>query len=171
LKVGLRSARLLSVEEAIDIQGLGSRELAEKASRLLPSGAGLAGRIYARAFERGSLDLEGLGLSARSEAAWRERFALKSLSLIRVAKEESALAGAATEKAVFGLQGGGEIECVKIPMPGGEGTRATLCVSSQLGCRMGCAFCETGKAGLRRDLSAAEIVAQVLGSRTQLGWN
>jgi 23S rRNA (adenine2503-C2)-methyltransferase len=56
-------------------------------------------------------------------------------------------------------------------MPGGDGKKSTLCVSSQAGCRMGCAFCETGRAGLRRNLSAAEIVAQVLTSRVELGWN
>ena len=50
-----------------------------------------------------------------------------------------------------------ESESVIIPMQG----RSTLCVSSQIGCKMGCAFCETGKMGLRKQLSAAEIVAQV----------
>jgi 23S rRNA (adenine2503-C2)-methyltransferase len=49
------------------------------------------------------------------------------------------------------------IESVLIPMNSGW----TLCVSSQVGCRMGCAFCETGKMGLVRSLSVAEIVAQL----------
>jgi 23S rRNA (adenine2503-C2)-methyltransferase len=162
-----------NVTEAIDILGLGSTELAETASRLLPSGAGLAGRIYARSFEAGSLDLDGLGLSPTSLSAWRERFALRLLPVIRVIKEDDKAEDGATgtAKAVLGLRDGGEIECVRIPMRGGDGHKATLCVSSQLGCRMGCAFCETGHGGFKRNLAAAEIVAQVLTARKRLGWN
>jgi len=48
---------------------------------------------------------------------------------------------------------------VAMPAPGGRSW--SLCVSSQVGCRMGCSFCETGRMGLLRNLSAAEIVAQV----------
>jgi 23S rRNA (adenine2503-C2)-methyltransferase len=157
------------VEEAIDILGLGSPELLESASRLLPSGAGVAGRLYSRAFRTGALETGGLGLSRRSEAAWRERFAVRLLEVLRVARDES---GAdPTEKAVMGLADGAAIECVRIPMPGGMGAKSTLCVSSQVGCRMGCAFCETGRGGLLRDLKAAEIVAQVLTARVALGWD
>ncbi len=59
-----------------------------------------------------------------------------------------------------------ETESVIIPMDSYRGTAwHTLCVSSQVGCRMGCTFCETGRMGLRRDLSAAEIVVQRLVAR------
>lgn len=54
-----------------------------------------------------------------------------------------------------------EIESVLIPMQAG----GTLCVSSQVGCRMGCAFCETGRMGLLRNLTTAEIVSQVFIAR------
>jgi 23S rRNA (adenine2503-C2)-methyltransferase len=158
------------VDGQIDILGLGSAALAERASRLLPSGAGLAGRIYERAFESGRLETGGLGLSPSSEAAWRERFAVRPLEVLRVLDEGSEAEGGVTSKAVLALRDGGEIECVRIPMPGGDGTRSTICVSSQLGCAMACAFCETGSSGLRRDLTAAEIVAQVVTARTALGW-
>lgn len=47
-------------------------------------------------------------------------------------------------------------------------TRTTVCVSSQVGCRRGCAFCETGKMGLKRSLGAEEIVAQVFHARFSL---
>lgn len=47
--------------------------------------------------------------------------------------------------------------------------RVTLCVSSQVGCRMGCAFCQTGKMGYKRDLGAGEILAQVLIAQRALG--
>ncbi|MFN0010513.1 MAG: 23S rRNA (adenine(2503)-C(2))-methyltransferase RlmN [Phycisphaerales bacterium] len=54
-----------------------------------------------------------------------------------------------------------EIESVLIPMIGKKRTRSyTLCVSSQVGCAMGCTFCQTAQMGLIRSLSAAEIVAQ-----------
>lgn len=57
-----------------------------------------------------------------------------------------------------------ESESVVIPMEAGN----TLCISSQVGCKMGCAFCETGKMGLLRSLSAEEIVAQVCAARFSL---
>ncbi len=58
-----------------------------------------------------------------------------------------------------------EVESVVIPMNAGQ----TLCVSSQVGCRMGCAFCETGKMGLLKNLSVEEIVAQVFVARHVMG--
>jgi 23S rRNA (adenine2503-C2)-methyltransferase len=64
------------------------------------------------------------------------------------------------------LSDGLEIESVVVPMA----THKTLCVSSQVGCRMGCTFCETGRMGLRRNLSAAEIVAQVYTAKIILGY-
>jgi 23S rRNA (adenine2503-C2)-methyltransferase len=57
-----------------------------------------------------------------------------------------------------------EVESVLIPMQAG----GTLCVSSQVGCRMGCAFCETGRMGLFRNLTAAEIINQVFIARFHL---
>ena len=60
-----------------------------------------------------------------------------------------------------------DIESVVIPMF----RRHTLCVSSQVGCRMGCRFCRTGKMGLLRSLTAAEIVGQVFAARHQLGFD
>ena len=58
-----------------------------------------------------------------------------------------------------------DIESVVIPMF----RRNTLCVSSQVGCRMGCRFCRTGRMGLVRNLTAAEIVGQVFSARHRLG--
>jgi 23S rRNA (adenine2503-C2)-methyltransferase len=60
---------------------------------------------------------------------------------------------------------GSEIECVYIP----ESDRGTLCVSSQVGCTLNCSFCHTGTMSLVRNLTAAEIVAQVLVARDRLG--
>ena len=62
-----------------------------------------------------------------------------------------------TRKWAIRIAGGGLIETVLIP----DGNRATLCVSSQVGCSLDCSFCSTGKQGFMRDLSAAEIIGQV----------
>ena len=66
-----------------------------------------------------------------------------------------------TRKLVLRCHDGLEVEAVLIPMQAG----GTLCISSQVGCRMGCAFCETGRMGLLRNLSVQEIVAQVFLAR------
>ncbi len=63
-----------------------------------------------------------------------------------------------TKKYLFRLADGETVEAVRIPMEEG---RATLCISTQVGCAMGCQFCMTGTFGLTRNLSAAEIVNQV----------
>ncbi len=136
----------------------------------LPSGRGVAGRVYARAFERGRLDLEGLGLADRSVAAYEGAFGVKLLDVRRCVEEEGEFG--ATVKAVMACGDGAEVECVLIPMPPRPDgrKRATICLSSQVGCRMACSFCETGHGGLVRDLDAAEIVAQLVTARVLLGW-
>jgi 23S rRNA (adenine2503-C2)-methyltransferase len=62
-----------------------------------------------------------------------------------------------TRKWAIRVDGGGLVETVLIP----SGNRATLCVSSQVGCSLDCSFCSTGKQGFQRDLTAAEIIGQV----------
>src|SRR3989442_563450 len=62
-----------------------------------------------------------------------------------------------TEKFLWKLADGEAIESVLIP----EKTRRTLCISSQVGCALGCVFCATGRMGFRRNLSAGEITGQV----------
>ena len=63
-----------------------------------------------------------------------------------------------TKKYLFCIPGGHAVESAYIP----DGERATLCVSSQAGCRMGCKFCATGRQGLQRSLTAAEILNQIV---------
>jgi len=91
---------------------------------------------------------------------------LGDVRLPRVVSECSAHdpASGTTHKFVCRLHDGREVETVLIPMGGGpqDGGHATVCVSSQVGCKMGCRFCHTATMGLIRQLSAAEIVAQVL---------
>ncbi len=62
-----------------------------------------------------------------------------------------------------------EIESVVVPMARADRSWKTLCISSQIGCARGCAFCETGQLGLLRNLSAAEIVGQVVAARRDYG--
>src|SRR5262245_8962979 len=62
-----------------------------------------------------------------------------------------------TRRFLLGLSDGEFIESVLIPRP----DRVTLCLSSQVGCGLGCTFCLTGQLGLTRDLTAEEIVSQV----------
>ena len=62
-----------------------------------------------------------------------------------------------TAKYLFPTESGQQVECVFIP----DGERATLCVSSQAGCRMGCRFCMTGRQGFGGNLTATDILNQV----------
>ena len=70
-----------------------------------------------------------------------------------------------TEKFLFLLEDGETIESVLIP----DEDRLTLCISSQVGCAMGCKFCLTGSMGLIRNLDAGEIVDQVLSVNRLIG--
>ncbi len=73
----------------------------------------------------------------------------------------------ATLKWLLSMDGAQAIETVFIPEP----ARGTLCISSQVGCAMDCAFCATGKQGFNRNLSAAEIVGQVWLANQALGYD
>ena len=70
-----------------------------------------------------------------------------------------------TRKYLLRIAGGHEVEAVYIP----EESRGTLCISSQVGCTLTCSFCHTGTQRLVRNLTAAEIVGQVLVARDDLG--
>ncbi len=91
-------------------------------------------------------------------AAARERLAAELLPpLLTAVRHLSADAGT-TRKTLWRGVDGTLVESVLMRYPG----RTTMCVSSQAGCGMGCPFCATGQAGLTRNLSAAEIVEQVV---------
>lgn len=69
-----------------------------------------------------------------------------------------------SEKILLKSTDGSLFECVLMP----SDDRVTICVSSQVGCRMACTFCQTGRLGLMRNLSRGEILAQVLWCYRQL---
>jgi len=74
------------------------------------------------------------------------------------------VSGDGTRKYLIKIDGGHEVEVVYIP----ETDRGTLCVSSQVGCTLTCSFCHTGTQKLVRNLTAAEIVGQILVARDDL---
>ncbi len=84
------------------------------------------------------------------------------LSALRPSLMEESLDG--TKKFLFRLEDGNRIESVLIP----DKKRLTLCLSTQVGCAMGCRFCLTGKIGLKRNLTTAEILNQILAVRKTL---
>jgi 23S rRNA (adenine2503-C2)-methyltransferase len=105
------------------------------------------------------------GLHARGWRGWGDSTNLPKPLRARlegglpIRRPEQALSLASSDgstKHVFRLADGCGIECVHLPY----GDRATLCLSSQAGCAFGCRFCATGAAGLKRNLTAAEMVGQ-----------
>lgn len=94
----------------------------------------------------------------------RARLAEKA-ELSRPGLIEETVSEDGTRKFLWGLDDGSRIESVLIP----ERDHLTLCLSSQAGCAMGCRFCRTAQLGLKRNLTQAEIVDQVLGAREAAG--
>jgi len=90
--------------------------------------------------------------------ASREPLAQALLPRLLTAERELSCDGGATRKTLWRTFDGALVESVLMRYP----DRVTMCVSSQAGCGMGCPFCATGQAGLTRNLSTAEIVAQVV---------
>jgi len=100
----------------------------------------------------------GKGLREKLEA-------LATITPPEIADQQDSADG--TRKWAIRVAGGALVEAVLIP----EAGRATLCVSSQVGCSLDCKFCSTGKQGFQRDLTAAEIIGQVwLAINSYSGW-
>lgn len=105
-------------------------------------------------FLRRATDFAGMtDLPASLRAALAERWRLWTTS---VARHDRSPDG--TEKLLVRLADGGLVECVLLR----DGARRTICVSSQVGCAMGCVFCASGLAGVERSLTAGEILEQML---------
>jgi len=155
----------MDASEPIPIHGLTWKELEAEAKARLERGHGRAREIHRQMTDEARFEPEGLKLKERWAKGWREHFSMTLPEVLRTVDEEGETG--TTAKAVLRLHDGWEVECVLIPM--GRG-RSTLCVSSQVGCKMGCTFCETAKMGLIRHLGAHEIVAQILVAKRVLGW-
>ena len=118
----------------------------------------IAGWLY----RRGVTDIDQMSdLSKANRAKLAERY---TIGLSAPIKESVSTDG--TKKYLYKTSEGAAIESAYIP----DGERATLCVSSQAGCRMGCRFCATGRLGLTHSLSVCDILNQIasLPEREQL---
>jgi 23S rRNA (adenine2503-C2)-methyltransferase len=105
---------------------------------------------------------------AMSDLALSLREKLKLTACVQspqVMREETASDG--THKWLLDVGTGNAVETVFIP----ETDRGTLCVSTQAGCALDCAFCSTGKQGFNRNLSVAEIIGQLWWANRELGKN
>jgi 23S rRNA (adenine2503-C2)-methyltransferase len=94
----------------------------------------------------------------------RKRLA-EGLMIGRFQPERVVVSNDGSKKYLFGLSDGRHVEAVAIPERG----HWTLCVSSQVGCAMGCRFCLTGRGGLVRSLDPSEIINQVCAVKKDLG--
>ena len=111
-------------------------------------------------FEKGLLDVDGasnLSKALRAQLRERIRFATHEVLLREPSSDGST-------KLLLALEDGERIEMVLIP----EGERTTLCMSSQVGCPVACVFCASGMYGVRRNLSAHEMVEQFARARQEL---
>ena len=92
---------------------------------------------------------------------------IAQVSIPRVLKQRVATDG--TRKFLMELEDKKRIESVIIPHNQKKDSKHTLCISTQVGCPVGCVFCATGNSGFQRNLKAYEMVGQVLGSKRELG--
>jgi 23S rRNA (adenine2503-C2)-methyltransferase len=125
-----------------------------------------AAQVWNWLYARGATDFAQMtSVSKDLRAALAEKF---TLARPEVVAEQVSVDG--TRKWLLRLPGENqtrphEVECVYIP----ETDRGTLCVSSQVGCTLNCSFCHTGTQRLVRNLTAGEIVGQIMMARDRLG--
>lgn len=142
----------MAEEDKIPLLGMTLAELKEVAGEVgMPSFAArqMAGWLYGKKVS----SIDGMtDISARNRALLSERYAV---GCSKPVEEQRSADG--TVKYLYRTAAGGYVETVYIP----DGERATLCVSSQVGCRMNCRFCMTGKQGFSGQLTAADILNQL----------
>ena len=117
-------------------------------------------QIWQSVYKKGSFEIDSLTtfpLELRSKLN-----SLITLERPKILKTQTSTDG--TIKWLIKLFDNNEVECVYIP----EKTRATLCISSQVGCTLNCRFCHTGTQRLVKNLSFAEIINQVMIAKEQL---
>ena len=115
-------------------------------------------RFRAKQIFKWLYQMDATGFSEMTNVSKEFRSALDGSAMISNLEPEVVEAsGDGTKKYLFRLSDGSAVESVLIPDEG----RNTLCISSQVGCAMKCAFCLTGSFGLSRNLTTAEIVNQV----------
>jgi 23S rRNA (adenine2503-C2)-methyltransferase len=146
--------------ERVDLLGLSRERLAEVLAPVVDKPFRVK-QIYQALYERGVRDVsEMTDLSKELRTRLAERF---RIGLPAIASRNESSDG--TCKYLFRLHDGATVEAVDIPDEG----RHTFCISSQAGCALACTFCVTGYWGAGRNLTAGEIVAQVLAIRADRG--
>jgi 23S rRNA (adenine2503-C2)-methyltransferase len=119
------------------------------------------GQIWQWIYQWGTRDFADMtNLSKAFRAELAEKFVIEVPEVVTKQVSEDG-----TRKYLVRIAGGHEVEVVYIPEEG----RGTLCVSSQVGCTLTCSFCHTGTQKLVRNLTAAEIIGQVMVARDDLG--
>lgn len=118
-----------------------------------------AGQIY-KALHQGLTFSEMTELSKSLRERLENEYESQSVRIIKTLKSKDG-----TEKFLFALTDGNVVEGVLMKYKYG----ATLCVSTQVGCRMGCAFCASGLNGLVRNLTAGEILGEVICANKYVG--
>jgi 23S rRNA (adenine2503-C2)-methyltransferase len=119
------------------------------------------GQLWQWIYEKGVRDFEQMtNLSKDYRAFLAEHFVI---AIPKVVSKQVSTDG--TRKYLVRIAGGHEVETVYIP----ESDRGTLCISSQVGCTLTCSFCHTGTQKLVRNLTAGEIIGQVMLARDDLG--
>ncbi|MEO1316004.1 MAG: 23S rRNA (adenine(2503)-C(2))-methyltransferase RlmN [Pseudomonadota bacterium] len=120
-----------------------------------------AGQLWQWIYQRGVRDFsEMTNISKALRAELNAAFEIRRPEIVsrQVSRD-------GTRKYLLRIAGGHEVEAVYIP----ETDRGTLCISSQVGCTLTCTFCHTGTQKLVRNLTAGEIVGQILVARDDLG--
>ena len=120
-----------------------------------------ARQVWHWIYHRGATDFAAMTTLAKG---FREELAA-AYTLARPAVSRALASTDGTRKWLLRFDDGHEAETVHIP----ESDRGTLCVSSQVGCTLNCTFCHTGTQRLVRNLTAAEIVGQIMLARDALG--
>ena len=119
------------------------------------------GQVWQWIYEKGVRDFDLMTNLAKSyRTLLKEQFVLEVPEVVTKQVSEDG-----TRKYLMRIEGGHEVETVYIP----EADRGTLCISSQVGCTLTCSFCHTGTQRLVRNLTASEIVGQILVARDDLG--
>jgi 23S rRNA (adenine2503-C2)-methyltransferase len=145
---------------------------------------GQARRIFAAGVGRGEPTLEqAKGIARVTSSAVERHFTLPKIAI----KERRVSRSDGFVKYLFTLEDGAEVEAVRIPIPceppetpegaqareavtgtwRGKEKKYVVCVSSQVGCALGCSFCATATLGFKRNLRPSEIVAQILAIRAE----
>jgi len=139
-----------ALREALAAAGLDARQAKLRAKQL-----------WHWIYNRGATDFTAMTDIAKAQHPWlAERFVIARPEVV-----EAQLSSDGTRKWLLRSPDGHDYECVFIP----DADRGTLCVSSQVGCTLNCTFCHTGTMRLVRNLTAGEIVGQVMLARDALG--